>query len=103
MLNFAWWWVFFVLPLPIIVRLLSRKAQDMPMAALRVPNLRPGDVSEQTQLKQTKVPLVVSSLIWLLLVMAARAPSMVRRACQHTERRSRNDVSGGFVWQYEDR
>ena len=25
MLNFAWWWVFFALPLPIIVRLLSKK------------------------------------------------------------------------------
>lgn len=74
MLNFAWWWVFFVLPLPIIVRLLSKKAQDMPMAALRVPNLRPGDVSEQTQLKQTKIPLLVSSLIWLLLVTAAARP-----------------------------
>ncbi len=44
MLNFAWWWVFFALPLPILVRLLSKKAQDMPMAALRVPSLRPGDV-----------------------------------------------------------
>ena len=44
------------------------------MAALRVPNLRPGDVSEQTQLKQTKIPLLVSSLIWLLLVTAAARP-----------------------------
>lgn len=74
MLNFAWWWVFFALPLPILVRLLSKKTQDVPMAALRVPSLRPGDVSEQSQLRQTKIPLVISSLIWLLLVTAAARP-----------------------------
>ncbi len=35
---------------------------------------RPGEVSEQTKLRQTKIPLVVSSLIWLLLVTAAARP-----------------------------
>ena len=74
MLNFAWWWVFFALPLPIIVRLLSKKTHESPMAALRVPSLRPGEVSEQTQLKQTKPPLIISSLIWLLLISAAARP-----------------------------
>lgn len=74
MLNFAWWWVFFALPLPIIVRLLSKKTHESPMAALRVPSLRPGEVSGQTQLKQTKPPLIISSLIWLLLISAAARP-----------------------------
>jgi len=74
MLNFAWWWVFFALPLPIIVRLLSKKRHESPMAALRVPSLRPGEVSGQTQLKQTKPPLIISSLIWLLLISAAARP-----------------------------
>ena len=74
MLSFAWWWVFFALPLPIIVRLLSKKTHESPMAALRVPSLRPGEVSEQTQLKQTKTPLIISSLIWLLLISAAARP-----------------------------
>ena len=76
MLNFAWWWVFFALPLPIIVRLLSKKTHESPMAALRVPSLRPGEVSEQTQLKQTKTPLIISSLIWLLLISAAARPQL---------------------------
>ena len=74
MLNLAWWWVFFALPLPIIVRLLSKKTHESPMAALRVPSLRPGEVSGQTQLKQTKTPLIISSLIWLLLISAAARP-----------------------------
>ena len=54
--------------------LLSKKTHESPMAALRVPSLRPGEVSEQTQLKQTKPPLIISSLIWLLLISAAARP-----------------------------
>ncbi len=74
MLDFAWWWVFCALPLPFIVRLLSPKAPETPMAALKVPSLRPGQTVQETGSTTSKLPLFISSLIWILLVTAAARP-----------------------------
>lgn len=74
MLEFAWWWVFFILPLPLLVRLLSPKATSSPTVALRVPALRPGNSLGEQRASSSRLPLLLSSLIWLLLVVAAARP-----------------------------
>ncbi|BFT30929.1 VWA domain-containing protein [Alteromonas sp. D210916BOD_24] len=74
MLEFAWWWVFFILPLPFLVRLLSPKTTTSPMVALRVPALRPGEAAGEQRTASAKLPLILSSLIWILLVVAAARP-----------------------------
>lgn len=74
MLEFSWWWAFFALPLPLIVRYLSPKASQTPLASLKVPSLRPGETAAETSVSSKKLPVIVSTLIWLLLVTAAARP-----------------------------
>ncbi|MCC2615164.1 VWA domain-containing protein [Aestuariibacter halophilus] len=73
MFEFAWWWVLFALPLPLLVRLLpaKRKAQQ---AALRVPHLQ-GEFEQVSRTQATsKRRASLVSLIWLALVLAAARP-----------------------------
>ena len=74
MLEFSWWWVFFALPLPFIVRLIVPKTADTQLAALRVPALRPREAVSDNVIAKRTLPMVISALIWLLLVTAAARP-----------------------------
>lgn len=74
MFEFAWWWVLFVTPLPFIIRWLVKPKPKSSLAALRVPALRPGMVTNTQATKSRKVPLLVASVIWLCLVLAAARP-----------------------------
>lgn len=75
MLEFTWWWVFFALPFPFLLRLLL-PAKDTPtLAALKVPTLRPSDTVIQTTPNGNKAwPLLFASLIWILLITATARP-----------------------------
>lgn len=74
MLEFAWWWVFFALPLPIIVRLILPSKNVANMASLRVPVLRPSVSTPSTLPSKTLLKSVVPTIIWCLLVLAAARP-----------------------------
>lgn len=74
MLEFSWWWVFFALPLPFIVRLIVPKTADTQLAALRVPALRPREAVSDNVIAKRTLPMALSALIWLLLVTAAARP-----------------------------
>ncbi|MGK0502213.1 IMP dehydrogenase [Alteromonas sp. KS69] len=74
MLEFAWWWALFLLPLPILVRYLVPAKPQHVMAALQVPALRPGIQDTPSPLKSSKIPVVIASLIWLCVVIAAARP-----------------------------
>jgi len=74
MLEFAWWWAFFILPLPILVRFLVPAKKQTAMAALHVPTLRPGLDDAQPFKKGNKIPLIFASLIWVCVVVAAAKP-----------------------------
>lgn len=74
MLEFAWWWAFFLLPLPILIRFLIPAKRTAAMAALHVPALRPGVDDAQLSRSSSKMPLIFASLIWLCLVTAAAKP-----------------------------
>lgn len=74
MLDFAWWWAFFLLPLPILVRYLIPAKPQHVMAALQVPTLRPGIQDTPSPIKSSKLPVIIASLIWLCVVIAAARP-----------------------------
>ena len=61
MLEFAWWWALFLLPLPILVRYLVPAKPQHVMAALQVPALRPGIQDTPSPLKSSKIPVVIAS------------------------------------------
>ncbi|PCK01926.1 MAG: BatB protein [Alteromonadaceae bacterium] len=77
MLLFEWAWVFYTLPLPLLVYLLAPRAQHE-SAALKVPFFHRvesvlGSVSK-SQASGNRVNAVALLLIWLLLVSAAANP-----------------------------
>lgn len=63
MLEFEWPWLFLLLPLPIIVRLLTRPA-SIHQAALRVPFL-----NDFTELGSESIKRIATHRIWLLLAI----------------------------------
>lgn len=73
MFEFAWPWIFVLLPLPFLVRLLPARSQGQP-AALKVPSIT-GGLEQQTE-KASRHPLLIAfiSLIWILLVSASARP-----------------------------
>ena len=79
MVSFAWPWVLLALPLPFILRLLMREANDLQEAGLRVPNftgftmLR--DRSQAELLLNWR--LWVAATAWLLLLVAAARPELI--------------------------
>lgn len=74
MLEFAWWWVWLLAPLPFIFRWLIKPKKKTSLAALKVPSLRPEVSQLESGLKTNKLAMLVASLIWLLLLAAAARP-----------------------------
>ncbi|MBF7073269.1 VWA domain-containing protein [Glaciecola sp. MH2013] len=74
MFEFAWPYLFLILPLPLLFYFLLPSKQQGESAALLVPSyLDIGDASSQSQ-SNGKTKLLVASLIWALLVSAAARP-----------------------------
>ncbi len=73
MFEFAWWWLLFLLPLPLLVQWLPAKS-GADESALLVPHL----LSVSSQPSEPPARLATASiwlwLIWLLLVVAAARP-----------------------------
>lgn len=73
MFEFAWWWALFALPLPLLIRLFSRQ-KEVSQAAIRVPFLLSQQPSASNKVSYSRIPLVIASLAWILLVVAAARP-----------------------------
>lgn len=73
MFEFVWWWCLLFLPLPLLFYFLPA-TQQAPSAALRVPRITPGLSAQKPPLKGNKVRLLIASLAWLALVLAAARP-----------------------------
>lgn len=76
MTSFIWPWALAVLPLPFLLRLILPRAKKTNDAALRVPDLTTYSLDEnltQTSIK-SRWPLLLYSLAWLCLVLAAARP-----------------------------
>ena len=77
-LEFASYWVFWLLPLPLLVWWLVPRAPVTSSAALRVPfyqNLEPK--MTQSQRSPSLLRLLLAILVWVLLVVAAARPQFV--------------------------
>lgn len=76
MLEFHWPWLFLVLPLPLLVRWLLPPAGQR-QAALRVPFLEDFEqlgAGQDARARGSRGRLVLATLAWLLLVIAAARP-----------------------------
>lgn len=73
MFEFAWLWVFIALPLPLLFYWLPARAEVQP-AALKVPHLMQGLSVSQSKKKSNKVRLIVATVAWCALVIAAARP-----------------------------
>ncbi len=73
MFEFAWLWVFLLLPLPIIFLLLPAKKRGE-QAALKVPTLVPGMQTGSVKPGSSSWRKIVALTIWCLLVTAAARP-----------------------------
>jgi len=84
MMNFLWPWVFILLPLPLIFRLILPRAKQKSEAALRVPYLEDFDMGhhEQNQSKEKRWPLLLYTLAWLCLIIAAARPQWTGEAIE---------------------
>lgn len=79
MIQFEWLWALTALPLPLLLRFILPAAKSQQDAALRVPfiddfhSISTGIVSA----KQRRWPLLLASLAWFCLVVAATRPQWV--------------------------
>jgi len=76
MISLLWPWALAALPLPFIIRLLLPRAKQSNDAALRVPHLSDykTDDSRSFSHKSARWPLLLYTLAWLCLVIAAARP-----------------------------
>lgn len=76
MMEMTWPWVFYLLPLPLVLRLLLPRAKDANDAALRVPYLQDFSLSSQQQKRSRRGvwPVMLYLLAWSCLLFAASRP-----------------------------
>jgi len=76
MISFLWPWVFYVAPLPFLIRLLLPRAAQADNAALQVPHLADYQTSENNTFvdKKSRWPLLLYTLAWICLLIAAARP-----------------------------
>ncbi len=79
MIQFEWLWAFAALPLPLLLRFVLPAAKSQQDAALRVPFIEDFQAISTTSVsnKQRRWPLLLASLAWLCLVLAAARPQWV--------------------------
>jgi Ca-activated chloride channel family protein len=78
MYEFVWWWLFLLLPLPLLARWLLKPAEQAEGVALRVPFLE--DFQQGNKLlgsAQGMLGLLLASVAWVMLLAAAARPVWV--------------------------
>ena len=79
MISFAWPWLLVALPLPLLVYFLPAK-KKVQSAALKIPTLIDGIDGKASVSSSSRLPAVLLSLIWLLIVLAASRPQWLGEA-----------------------
>ncbi len=76
MMSFLWPWVFVIFPLPFLLRWLLPRAKQTNDAALRVPHLSDYQTMKSSSVinKGSRWPLLLYTLAWLCLLIAASRP-----------------------------
>jgi len=77
-IEFAWPWIFAVLPLPLLAARLLPRARNAPQAALRFPfySVLQRD-PDSAPLRGSRRRMLLAILVWLLLVLAAARPQWI--------------------------
>lgn len=80
MISFAWPWLLLLLPVPLIIYWLPAKKSAVNSSALKIPNLV--NISTESLAKPTKskVPLLLLSFCWLLVILAVSRPQWLGEA-----------------------
>ena len=76
MMSFLWPWVFVIFPLPFLLRWLLPRAKQTNDTALRVPHLSDYQTMKSSSVinKASRWPLLLYTLAWLCLLIAASRP-----------------------------
>ncbi len=75
MIHIEWPWALLILPLPLLVRWLLPAKVTVEQAALKVPFLDDfTDGQTKTVSQNRKLPLIIASIAWMLLVVACTRP-----------------------------
>ena len=79
MIQFEWLWAFAAIPLPLLLRFILPAAKSQQDAALRVPFIEDfqGISSATISSKPRRWPLLLATLAWFCLVLAAARPQWV--------------------------
>lgn len=80
MFEFVWPWMFFLLPLPYIVRRFTPARPANQSAALRVPNLQTLNMPDSQNTSKRWYVTFAAYLIWVLLVSATARPQWLGEA-----------------------
>jgi len=79
MINFDLPWLFLALPLPLLIYWLPAKSNNSIMA-LKMPQLVAGISTTEQVNKKSRLPLLVLSIVWSLLVVSATQPQWLGEA-----------------------
>jgi len=79
MIHFEWIWVLAILPLPLIVYWLPAKKKSE-AAALKIPVLLEEMTRSNTVTSNKKTSLIILTILWMLLVIAASRPQWLGEA-----------------------
>lgn len=84
MINFEWPWVFFLIPLPWLIRKLLSPVEQVKDAALRVPFLDDFKSLTGTVVgeKGSHLKLLLATFAWFLLILAAARPQWIGDAVE---------------------
>ena len=84
MIEFAWGWVFYLLPLPLLMRWLLPAVASRQRAALRVPMMERFEQQRLTGTPSGRRPflLILALMAWVLLLGAAARPGWVGEAIE---------------------
>ena len=80
MISFAWVWLFCLLPLPFIIYLLPAKKGTAQQSALIMPVLIDVESTSVSTQQKHKVPRIILSLCWILIVIAISRPQWLGEA-----------------------
>lgn len=93
MIEVVWQWVLLALPLPLLVRYLTKPHRNTGEAALRAPfldELKPVATSRRSQLTARWWIVLLAAIAWVLLIIAATRPQWVGEPIQQAL--SRRDI-----------
>ena len=80
MISFAWPWLLVLIPLPIIMYLLPAKKSARKQSALIMPSLMNMPDTHVNEQQKAKIPLLMLSSCWLLLILALSRPQWLGEA-----------------------